>query len=57
MFPTNTDKNTRCQRMLKLMFTAVNEPDTGQDTKNLYILAMRHFISKAPTDLSITIVY
>ena len=54
MFPTNTNKNTRCQRMLKLMFTAVNEPDTGQDTNNLYILAMRHFIGKAPTDLSIT---
>lgn len=54
MFPTNTDKNTRGQRMLKQMFTAVNGPDTGQDTNNLYILAMRHFKGNAPTDLSFT---
>lgn len=53
MFPTNTDKDTRRQRMLKQMFTAVNEPDIGQDTNNPYILAMQHFKGNAPTDLSI----
>jgi hypothetical protein len=35
------------------LFTAINEPDTGQDINNSYILAMRHFKGNTPTDLSV----